>query len=158
MSWPLIFCLLFVALALWCLLDGVYRVYLSWCSLSWPTYDGVVVTNRIQRYLSKSEGLPWQHDFLIEYQCGTSKFRQNKPCPGWYATTVLGSYGLKLARNVVYKFPVGSVVKLWVHPQQPSRAVLLPGINRLCWVNLFFLPTLFSVCAALCYLSYLHAG
>lgn len=158
MSWLAIFCLLFIALTLCCLLDGMYGMYLSRRSLSWPTCNGLVMKNHVQRYLSSTDGLPWQHDFLIEYQRGATKFCLTKPCPSWQVTTMLGSYGLKLTRNVVYKFPVASVVKLWVHPLKPNRAVLLPGINRLCWVNLCFLPGLFSALAALSYLSYLNVG
>lgn len=155
MDWPVIFFCCFALLALAGLLDGLYRLYLSWRSLSWSLCQGVVIKNRIQRYISPSEGLPWSHEFQIDYHYGQKKFHLYKPCPSWQAINLLGSYGLKLTRNVVYKFPVDSQVSLWVDPAQPARAVLLPGLNRLCWIHLICMPTLFASLAGFCYLRYL---
>lgn len=46
----------------------------------------------------------------------------------------------RVARNIVARYPQGSMVVIAYHPDKPGLSVLIPGVNRYAWLALLTGP------------------
>ncbi len=152
----LFFCfLVFAVLALYYAVCGLLNVYFARQSLSWRPISAEVSLNRVRRYISPGDGPRWQHEFSLRYEIAGNTYHCQRAYFGLPCNPLLGTYGLKVARNIVYSYPENTTAKIYVHPDKPGFAVLLPGINRLTWLSVLVLPSIFALLAAVLLLKLL---
>lgn len=59
-----------------------------------------------------------------------------------YRPFFCGGPSKRVARNIVAKYPEGSTVSIYYHPDKPGLSVLIPGVNRFTWLTLLAGPLL----------------
>ena len=115
---------------------GLYNLYFSSVSKHWPNTIGIITKSSV--VVSSGRGHFWQAYLRYQYQvnevqhsCDTYRFGG-------------GSYFSRhSAEIVVAQYVPGDQVKVFYDPNNPSRAVLAPGMNFAGWLaSIFFVSWL----------------
>jgi len=97
---------------------------------NWPTAAGAVVESRLEsRRSSNNRGWVNYPRVVYTYNVGGKPYVSNRVSPGME----VGGVG---APGVIAKYPVGSQVKAYYNPQNPSEAVLeinTPASVKMLW-------------------------
>lgn len=89
----------------------------------WPVTDGTVISSEVKR-LNSSKGSSKSAPLIrYQYKVGSEEFTSEK-----YSSTVARGSS-SWARDIVDMHPAGTEVKVHYNPGQPSRAVLVTGLQ-----------------------------
>jgi hypothetical protein len=117
-------------------------VMLAWASFDWhnartspkwPTVDGQVVLSVISVPAMRTRRHRWY--WHVEYRYSVD----GQAYTGW-RTYFGSSVPIAVARNIVGKFPVQSIVKVYHHPLRHGRSVLIPGVNKFTRIGFAIAP------------------
>jgi hypothetical protein len=97
------------------------------CSSGWPAAEGVIVWSRVGTGSTRDFAY-YEPDVEYCYSVGDQRFRSDR--------IVYGGVWLTrwLADRVAEKYPIGRKVSVYYDSDNPSRAVLEPGLSGLCMV------------------------
>jgi len=100
----------------------------------WPTTDGIIFHSTVDSYREHDSTM---HKPLVQYKYTVNgvNYSSNRVRFGVISTSD-GGY----ANEVVNRYPVGKTVKVYYNPDNPSEALLEPGIT---WIE--YLPILFGL-------------
>ena len=105
------------------LLLGGWLVYGDWQTRGWPIADGRVISSRVVRSNRVSDYLA---DIRFEYEVGGRRYQGDRRAVRWGR---IRSRFESRARDVVARYPVGSAVSVSYDPQNPSYAMIEPGVS-----------------------------
>lgn len=109
-------------------------------SRNWPTASAVVTHAQVSRWLH-GRGPRWM--WLVRYRFFSPEGREIDSHRVYFG----GACGIRVARNIVARFPVGTRIPVYFHPQHPTLCVLLPGANRYTF-RAFVIGPIYWLCAA----------
>ncbi len=122
------------------ILVGIAQVFLSSGrairaarSLSWPTADAVVLSSDVVTTTTeRGQRVSTQIEAVVEYayMIRGQEYRTSRI----YFTGGASSYAA--ARELVVQFPTGTAVKAFYDPENPSTAVLRPGVSSLDFLSI----------------------
>jgi len=116
---------------------GIVKMYNASKSKSWMTVGGVIDTSEAKEEVSTSyhedengvrheiKHMYYYFRVLFSYEVDGQKYYGNKHKFG----TRKSSPRLNTFQPLIDKYPVGSAVVVYVHPNKPKLSVLEPGIN-----------------------------
>jgi len=113
----------FILLGAFFLWIGVKILHTANASKSWPTVTGKVVSSSVGTQRGDKGGITYHGEVLYEYVVDGKTLSSHELSFGDY-----GSNDPSHAREVVNKYPVGTVVTVHYSPSNPEKAVLEPGI------------------------------
>jgi hypothetical protein len=105
-------------------------------STQWPTVAGTVTSSSVISKTGDKGGVTYKAEVLYEYHAGGQTQLSNEVAYGGY-----GSSNPSNAQNAVNRYPKGKRVTVHYSPNDPTKAVLEPGIST----KTFFLPGFGSV-------------
>ena len=116
----------------------------AWSSRSWPAVEGKIMRAKVQRFLPSSgrRGNSWDWGIRYEYTVNSVRYEGQLAYYG-------GGPTLRVARNIVIKFPAGAKAKVYYHPDHPGISVLIPGFNRFTYGGPIVTVLFFSLAAGL---------
>ncbi|MBI3731636.1 MAG: DUF3592 domain-containing protein [Burkholderiales bacterium] len=141
MSTGIIFTIVFLLLAVAAMVWSALEFFRARQSVSWPTVQATIRLCKLQRYwrpmtgYKDSIGQEWNFQILYDYSVRGQAYQGYRPFFG-------STPNKRVARNIVAKFPEGSLVSVSYHPQKPGLSALIPGVNRFTISGLFAGPFL----------------
>ncbi|MFZ6874790.1 DUF3592 domain-containing protein [Undibacterium sp. Di27W] len=143
-SFPQVACLMLPVFGLLCFAVGVYDFWGAWRSRSWPATEGEIVyswaVNVFRVTGANNEGPGSRLGIGYEYTLNGVRYEGRRAYFG-------GEPTLRVARNIVAKFPAKAVVKVYYYPERPGTSVLIPGFNRFTYGGLILALLFFSLTA-----------
>ncbi len=128
-----IFIYVFLCLGLFAIALGTVRAKEAWQAKSWPTAQGRIILSKVtEGRLSKSRirvaRLCIELDYL--YLADGVAYEGHRLNAGWHCFA-----SEQRIRELLKKYPSGKEVKVYYNPENPSQAMLEPGLD---W-SIFFL-------------------
>lgn len=110
-------------------LDGPRELWETAASYSWPTVMGRIESVEVSRSTrpswseARSEPVQYYTHVKYCYQVGTEIYH------GTRIHAIFGSHFLSGANKLKRQFSEGATVPVYYNPADPTRAVLMPGLN-----------------------------
>lgn len=107
-------------------------------SNSWPSVGGVVKTCELA--VDSSEGTHYSAKIAYEYSVNDKPFVGNRIASGGDSSMFESS-----AREEMKRYPKGKNVKVYYSPDDPSVALLEPGVRFGDWIGVLLAPLMFLI-------------
>jgi hypothetical protein len=111
-----------VVVALW----GVRTVYFSLASKNWPTTEGTVIS---QEYVTKREDSGWRgtrYFYQVSYTYSVEGVAYTSDNVR-FGLQILSVFFSAIEQEDAARYPTGTKVSVYYHPQRPGVSVLEPG-------------------------------
>ena len=103
---------------------GILHLPMAVASLSWPTVEGLIISSEVYEGCCGEYSEGWWPEVSYGYSVGETAYVSDKV----EILDVGDSSTSYFAQQVILRYPVGKQVMVYYNPEDPSMAVLEPGI------------------------------
>ena len=124
-----IFMALLCTIGLGLLVFGAAQVKKGRASVAWPTTEGEIMAAEMTG--NRGDSTTYGAKIIYAYELGKTGFSGDKVSLGDYSSS-----NSEHAREILRRYPIGKKVLVYYNPEDPSEAILEPGIRGITWILL----------------------